>query len=126
MPILYKKVITPEFCRAYPRWLFVFGDNLVRKGTGGQAVIRHEPNAVGIATKRYPTNLHNAFLSDDMLDQWKKAEADRFEFLAAHLRVRQIVVWPLDGIGTGLAKLSQKAPDIYRAILRNLEWLEKI
>ena len=40
-------------CQQNPDSLFVFGDNQKdRRGFGGQAVIRNQINAVGIATKK--------------------------------------------------------------------------
>ena len=50
--------------RANPDKIFVFGDNSIRQGTGGQAQIRHEPNAVGIMTKKFPRYTPDAFLYD--------------------------------------------------------------
>ena len=43
-----------EQCRANPRAIYVFGDNLLRKGLGGQAKeMRGEPNTLGIVSKKY-------------------------------------------------------------------------
>ncbi len=53
MTLLYIKKYTRAYIRAHPDWLFVFGDNMMRRGFGGQAAeARGEPNAIGIATKR--------------------------------------------------------------------------
>ena len=53
MPVIFMSSITREFVRNHPDFIFVFGDNLAKKGLGGQArEMRGEPNAVGIATKR--------------------------------------------------------------------------
>ena len=41
--------------------LFVFGDNDARRGLAGQAVIRGEPNAIGLATKRSPSHVAHAY-----------------------------------------------------------------
>jgi hypothetical protein len=41
--------------------LFLFGDNDARRGLAGQAVIRDEPNAVGLATKRSPSHVAHAY-----------------------------------------------------------------
>ena len=57
---------TPELLRAYPGYLFLFGDNLQRIGKGGQAIIRDEPNAFGIATKKGPGMEDEDFFRDDM------------------------------------------------------------
>lgn len=37
-----------------PDWIFVFGDNLIRRGTGGAARLRHHPQSYGFVTKKYP------------------------------------------------------------------------
>ena len=52
-------------CRAHPDEVFVFGDNLAGHGTGGQAVIRHEPNVFGIPTKVRPGTDRNDYFNDD-------------------------------------------------------------
>lgn len=46
---------TPELLRANREKIYVFGDNMKRYGKRGQAVIRDEPNAFGVATKRHPS-----------------------------------------------------------------------
>jgi len=53
MGIRTEKHITRQMLRAEPGTLWVFGDNLQRKGLGGQAKeMRGEPNAIGIPTKK--------------------------------------------------------------------------
>lgn len=56
---------TPELLRANPDFTFVFGDNYQRKGKGGQAKIRDEPNAMGLATKWAPDKHHLDYFSDE-------------------------------------------------------------
>lgn len=52
----------------------LFGDNLERRGFGGQAAsMRGEPNAIGIPTKKSPTYKDEAFFSDDEFGQNKAA-----------------------------------------------------
>ena len=46
-----------EDCNKNPKALFVFGDNDIEKGIGGQAVIRNCTNTIGIPTKKYPSLL---------------------------------------------------------------------
>ena len=50
--------------RANADCVFIFGDNLLRKGTAGQASIRNEPNAYGVPTKKYPSMTEESFFSD--------------------------------------------------------------
>lgn len=86
--------------------IFVFGDNMVRKGKGGQAVIRDCPNAFGIATKRYPSMNKDAFFSD---------QPDEFDVVMNDLRQlyklskSHTIVFPVGGIGTGLAQMEKRS-----------------
>jgi hypothetical protein len=54
-------IITKEYLRANPNHIFVFGDNLLRKGKGGAAELRDEPNARGFITKKAPNNETESF-----------------------------------------------------------------
>jgi hypothetical protein len=117
MPITNASRYRRADLRSNPDWLFAFGDNLARRGHGGQArEARGEPNAVGIVTKRSPSMAPGAFLSDDDLAAvfylWRGA----FQRLNGHLLAGGTVVWPSDGIGTGLAELPTRAPALWREL----------
>lgn len=58
------ELYTPKLLRANPEKVFTFGDNMKAFGKGGQAIIRDEPNAFGIPTKRYPSKDNWAYFSD--------------------------------------------------------------
>jgi hypothetical protein len=58
------ETLSPKLLRENPNWLFVFGDNALRYGKGGQAVIRDEPNAFGIVTKLKPNNTNDSYMTD--------------------------------------------------------------
>jgi hypothetical protein len=117
--IVYQSRIYRADLRANPDVLYVFGDNAIRKGFGGQAKeMRGEPNARGVATKWYPSNHPNAFFSDrQYADAIKIIDEDTFDILLA-LRFHKTVVFPLDGIGTGLSELPTRAPKIYDYICK--------
>ena len=105
--------ITREFVRSHQTWLFVFGDNLAKKGLGGQArEMRGEPNAVGIATKRSPSMNGDAFFSDSDAHNVivMGAIKDSFRILEFHLLSGDVVVIPKNGVGGGLANLPVNAP----------------
>ena len=55
------KHITAGYLRANPNLIFVFGDNLIRRGKGGAAKLRDEPNTYGFITKKYPNNMDGSF-----------------------------------------------------------------
>lgn len=100
--------------RAEPSTLFVFGDNFQRRGFGGQAIeMRGEPNSVGIPTKRSPNNYDSSFLNDYDYGEWSRAVAPDLKRLREHSGQ---IVWPWNGIGTGLAQLQTRAPMIWRTL----------
>ena len=103
--------------QAHPKERFVFGDNLMRVGRGGQArECRDEPNAIGIPTKHSPWT----FLKDDDLPFWRKATFGDFRLLENAIAEGRAIVWPEDGIGTGLAELETRAPEIWAKLQRRL------
>ena len=119
--------ITREMVRAAPAVLFVFGDNMQERGMGGQArEMRGEPNAVGIPTKWKPECGEDAYFGNgDGNAFWEKA-LPRFRRLKEHLEAGGEVVWPTNGIGSGLADLPARAPIITSDIERALATLEAI
>ncbi|MFW9843251.1 MAG: hypothetical protein ACFFEV_01615 [Candidatus Thorarchaeota archaeon] len=56
-----KKYVDAEFLRRNPDCVFVFGDNLERRGKGGAAAVRDEANTYGFITKKQPLNIGSAF-----------------------------------------------------------------
>jgi hypothetical protein len=117
MPVIYQKMILRDDLRSNPDTLYVFGDNVERWGMKGQAKeMRGEPNAVGIPTKWTPNNLHVSFFSDDDFDKiyeiWKKDIPPLYKAILAH----KVVVWPTDGIGTGLSDLPRSAPKVFNLL----------
>jgi hypothetical protein len=126
MPVIYQKIIKREDLKANPSVLYLFGDNEVRQGFGGQAKeMRGEPNAVGVATKRFPNMDENAFWSDD---NYKSNTAiilhDLFK-ARRHLSAGGLVVIPLDGLGTGASQMPQRCPDTFKYLREQLSTLDR-
>lgn len=108
---------TRSLIKANPTALFVFGDNLARVGYGGQAgEARGCHNAVGIPTKISPSEYIFDDLVEEDIDRFKKPVIEAFAKLRHHLREGGTVVWPKDGVGTGLARLHITAPRFLNAI----------
>lgn len=118
MNIRYEKKFSAKLLRSHPRDIFVFGDNLERKGKGGQAVIRDEPNAFGVPTKREPRRAAEAYFSD---------QEDEMEAMVQSLRElyrkgkTATLVFPTDGLGTGLADMEKRSPKIFKKMNDILE-----
>jgi len=90
-----------------PDDIFVFGDNDIRRGRGGQAIIRDCDNTIGIRTKRLPSMTPGSFYSDTE-EQLQNILDD---FLAvAELNLDHKVWFPANGFGTGRARLGITAP----------------
>lgn len=114
--------ISREMVKANPNVIFIFGDNLEESGYGGQAKeMRGEPNAIGIPTKRKPTNERNAFFYDEDLEEVRKLLEPIFFKLNKHLKNGGSIVAPMEGVGTGFARLQQTAPTVLAYIAKELE-----
>jgi len=100
--------------------IFVFGDNSIRQGTGGQAQIRHEPNTVGIMTKKFPRNTPDAFLYDSEYAENIKRIDEDIENLKQKADGKTIV-FPTDGIGTNLADIAHTAPKTMEYLINRLK-----
>lgn len=121
--IKFAKILNEKLCKSSPEALFVFGDNLLGKGKAGQAIIRDEPNAFGVPTKRFPSMDLNAFFSDKE-DEYKVVKEKLIFLWNQHLSGKMIVL-PESRIGTGLAHLEEKSPKINALIVRFYESAQK-
>lgn len=110
---IFQKRIYREDLRANPNVIYLFGDNLLEVGMGGQAgEMRGAPNAVGIPTKKAPGMGDEDFFTDDEFD-YNKAMIDvniEQVIIKRTVLAATAVVIPLDGLGTGLAELDIRAP----------------
>jgi len=120
--VVMMKWITRSFVRDHHDRIFLFGDNLTRQGFGGQAAaMRGEPNAVGIPTKKLPSNREAAFFSDEEFEKNKAAIDRAFKRLSQiSSTALQIVVVPADGVGTGRAQLETRAPRTFAYLQKRL------
>lgn len=113
---------TPQLLRANPNKLFLFGDNNLRTGKGGQAIIRNEPNALGISTKLRPANTADAFMSDTQLAENKAViDSDIRKAKERAAKEGKIIALPKGGFGTGLAALATKAPQTFAYLNKRLQ-----
>lgn len=97
--------------------LYLFGDNSIRIGTGGQATIRGTENSKGIRTKVFPSMSKESFFSDEKFEeQFKMIEEDLNEALEICITHNLVLVFPAAGLGTGLSRLPECAPNIFKAL----------
>lgn len=115
--IVFLAWITRTYVRATPDARFVFGDNSIRDGYGGQAAsMRDEPNAIGIATKWFPGGGAEQFFADDDAAALKLVDDDIDVVVAALIEGRTVYL-PRDGLGTGLSELPTRAPKLHQHIV---------
>ena len=118
----FRPLITRQMLRNEPDKIFLFGDNLLKVGLGGQAAeMRGEPNAIGIPTKRAPSMSPESFFSDDDYIDNIRAIDDAI----GSIPPGKIIVLPQYGLGTGRANLQQKAPRTYEYIQNKLNEIEQ-
>lgn len=123
MPLIYQHRIYRADLQANRHALYVFGDNEQRVGLGGQAgEMRYEPNAVGVATLSSPGRY---WREDDSARQCAVIDADMRPVFAA-LSEGRLVIFPLDGIGTGLAALESASPTTFAHLQARIRELEAI
>lgn len=124
--IIWQKWVTREDLRANRDTYYLFGDNLARKGYGGQAkAMRGEPNAIGIATKKMPINEPSAFFSDVEFKENVATIATDFHPAFVARDEGKIIVCPLDGLGTGLSRLPELAPRTNQVLEHILDLLAR-
>lgn len=123
--VIFKGYWSVEDVKRYPHALFVYGDNNVHKGRGGQAIIRDLPNTIGIPTKKYPSNHSNSFYSDNEYNNNISKINNAINLIILRSESYKYVVLPENGFGTGLAQLPIKAPKTYKYLLKAIEKLNK-
>jgi hypothetical protein len=117
--LLRPKIIVRRGVQQHRSVIFVFGDNMERRGMGGQAgAMRGEWHTVGVPTKWSPAMTPDAFFADKDLDNpnVRRALLEAFDKIGAYILAGSDVTIPADGLGTGLARLPVVAPRIHRFI----------
>lgn len=128
MPVVFQKMISREDLRRNEDILYVFGDNTVRRGMGGQAgAMRGERNAVGVATKSVPSTHPDAYFGEEpeQVEAQIRIIDEDMKPLFDKVKTGGIVIWPSDGIGTGLSELPQRAPSTFAYLEQKLAALIK-
>ena len=109
--LIYQKIIYRIDVRTNRDVIYLFGDNVARKGRGGQArEMRGEENAIGIATKWFPSMKPMAFFTDERISEQMEIINRDFDPVISHIKSGGTVIVPFDGIGTGLSQMGRYAP----------------
>lgn len=121
MPLIFQSRIYRQDLKANPNCLYVFGDNFQRYGLGGQAKeMRGEKNAIGVATLESP----GEFWNEDRVARQCAVLDNDFAPVFEELRIGRTVIFPLDGIGTGLADLRRQSPTTFAYLITKVEQMK--
>ena len=93
-------IITKEYLQEHPDHIFVFGDNTLRKGCAGAAILRYEPNAYGFITKRFPNNLATSFYKSE---EYKEIFRKELFYLDVKIQMNPDQTYLISKLGAGLA-----------------------
>lgn len=111
-------IVTKKYLNEHPQAIFVFGDNLTRRGTGGAALLRYEPNTYGFITKKYPSNDDHSFFQPR---EYKKIFEKELANLIAAVHAHPEFVYLISKLGSGLANKYQIWEKIIQPGLQELK-----
>jgi hypothetical protein len=121
---IFRGYWTEADVKRHTNCLFVYGDNDVGKGRGGQAIIRDLANTTGIPTKKYPSNTASAFYTDAELAENKIKIQNAINKIIELAPKYKFVILPADGFGTGLADLPRLAPKTFEYLVQSVNKLK--
>ncbi|WP_285905135.1 hypothetical protein [Pseudodesulfovibrio pelocollis] len=111
-------LITAQYLRDHPDHVFVFGDNAVRRGKGGAAALRDEPNTFGFITKKLPMRHDEAFYRPQEYQTVFQGEKMRLE---AEIRKNPGKTYLVSKVGSGLASRFGIWEEVIRDGLKSLK-----
>jgi len=118
MIIKQKEWFSIKQCIDNPKNLYIFGDNTLRVGKGGQAQIRDCINSFGICTKVLPEMTDESFFND-VIEHLEIIEKDIFNLKEVIKNNNyEKIIFPCDGLGSGLSDMPNKCPLLYRRMNR--------
>ena len=103
--INYKKInevfIDRDFLRNNKDFIFVFGDNDLRWGKGGAAILRDEPNTYGFITKKEPYHEDYAYYKPD--DEYKEVFINEMKKIKREISLNPNKTFLISKLGAGIA-----------------------
>lgn len=116
--LIQNEYFSVEKYRKNPKNLYVYGSNVIRVGKGGQAIIRDEPNAFGIATKASLS----LYMSDlDYLENIRIINNDIFKIREVYKNdMYNNIIFSINGVGTGLSNMQQQCPRTFLYLCERL------
>lgn len=82
-----------------PNYIFVFGDNTIRRGMGGAAMLRNHPQSYGFITKKFPNNDDKSFYKPG---DYKKIFNQELTKLIVNIEANPDKIFLISKLGGGL------------------------
>lgn len=94
------RLISKDFLDTNPNAIFVFGDNLLKTGYGGAALLRDHPQSIGFVTKKYPDNKDTSFYRPE---EYESIFREQLNLLKEIIQSSQDKIFYISQLGAGLA-----------------------
>ena len=104
--------MTEGFLNSNPKTVFVFGDNTIRQGYGGAAILRDHPQSYGFITKKYPDNEDESFYQPN---EYAGIFFDELVKLREEIKEEPFKTFYISQLGGGLANKY----NIWEKIIKN-------
>ncbi|EGC28562.1 hypothetical protein DICPUDRAFT_13427, partial [Dictyostelium purpureum] len=111
---IFQGIWTKTNVKSQKDHLYVFGDNDLKMGCKGQAIIRYLPNTIGIPTKKKPSKHANSYYTDSEFELNKTKIDNAIKELFEKSKNYKYIVFPSNGFGSGLAELDKRAPNTFK------------
>jgi len=108
--------ITEKYLNDHPDEIFVFGDNVLRVGKGGAAILRDHPQSYGFITKKKPTNEDNAFY---MPMEYVEVYCEEIKKLEEVIKNNKDKTFLISKLGAGLANRFGIWEDVIEHFIKN-------
>ena len=115
--------ISESYLRKYPNDVFVFGDNTIRIGKKGAAILRDEPNTYGFITQKYPSSRDFAHYR---VNEYKQIFINEMEKLKSTIASNPDKTYLISKLGSGLANRFGIWEKIVREGLKELKQYSNI
>lgn len=92
--------LTAKILTDNPNWVFVFGDNTLRRGLGSAAVLRYHPQSLGFITKKFPDYKDTSFYTPEEYLPIYKQEIEK---LKQNILKNPDKIFLISLLGAGLA-----------------------
>ena len=106
------KFISEKDLDSHPDWIFVFGDNLIRRGYGGAAKLRDHTQSYGFITKKYPDWKDTSFYTPE---EYRPIFEQELAKLVKMIQDNPTKMFIVSKLGSNLANKF----GIYEAIIRD-------